>query len=246
MNGYELSRNWFDFAFENNSKITANHGILFFWLIEINNRLGWAKEFQITAKECMQGMGCHSYNTYKKCLDDLIKWEFIVLKRKAVNQFQTNIIALSNNNNPLYKAMDKALTKHGTKQSESTVQSTGDIHKPITYKPINYKNKGKHLFINSEYYDLNKFIIKIESKEKYVCFDSEYYHESAINWSEQGNMKKDWIATIRNWMLRDVKDEKPKLKREFELKFKQNGKQTYTDKLREYLNRDYRNEDFTS
>jgi len=64
MNGYELSRNWFDFAFENNSKVTANHGMLFFWLIEINNRLGWAKEFQITAKECMQGMGCHSHNTY--------------------------------------------------------------------------------------------------------------------------------------------------------------------------------------
>ena len=138
MNGYELSRNWFDFAFENNSKITANHGILFFWLIEINNRLGWAKEFQITAKECMQGMGCHSYNTYKKCLDDLIKWEFIILKRKAVNQFQTNIIALSKNDKALYKAMDKALTlpyQKMTKQVQSTiqstVQSTSDIHKPI-------------------------------------------------------------------------------------------------------------------
>ncbi len=98
--------------------------------------------------------------------------------------------------------------------------------------------KGKHLFSNSEYYDLQKFIIEIETNEKYLPFDCEFYHESVKNWSAEGNMKKDWIATARNWMLRDVKDGKVKLKKEYEQKFKQDGKQSYNDKISEYLNRE--------
>ena len=207
MNGYELSRNWFDFAFENNSKVTANHGMLFFWLIEINNRLGWAKEFQITAKECMQGMGCHSHNTYKKCLDDLIEWDFIILKRKAVNQFQTNIIALSKNDKAQYKALDKALTKHGTKQSESTVQSTDSIHKPIN------KETKKHI--------LQKFIIE-EDLSNVMKLSKQLTEKEAIKLEEDYTMrdinklllqmenykllpKKNTSVnlTIRNWLGRD-------------------------------------------
>lgn len=198
MNGYELSRNWFDFAFENNSKITANHGILFFWLIEINNRLGWAKEFQITAKECMQGMGCHSYNTYKKCLDDLIKWEFIILKRKAVNQFQTNIIALSNNNNPLYKAMDKALTKHGIKQSESTIQSTGDIHKPKTKKQTNKED----IPLLTEFLEQTEISCKkanLNFKQLKFAIESKYETWVADGWKDgHGKKIKNWKNKISN------------------------------------------------
>lgn len=155
--GYELSRAWFDFAFENNSKVTASHTALYLWLIEINNRLGWCKEFQITAKECMQGMACKSHNTYKKCLDDLISFGFIELKRRSTNQYQTNIIALSKNDKAQYKALDKALSKHYTEQQESTHQSTiqsiDSIHKPQTinreredYKPFfeiaDFENDG--------------------------------------------------------------------------------------------------------
>lgn len=97
--------------------------------------------------------------------------------------------------------------------------------------------KSKHLFSNSVHLDLNKFTITIKSNEKYLPFDCEYYHECLINWSAEGNMKKDWIATARNWMLRDVKDGKPKLEKKYEQKFKQDGKQSYEDKLSEYLNR---------
>ena len=100
------------------------------------------------------------------------------------------------------------------------------------------KGSSNHLFINSEYFDLQKFIIEIELNEKYLPFDCEYYHECLINWSAECKMKKDWISTARTWMLRDVKDGKPKLKKEYEQKFKQNGKQSYDDKLREYLNRE--------
>ena len=99
------------------------------------------ENFQITAGECMAGMSCKSYNTYKKCLDNLIEWGFVKLVRKSYNQYQCNVIALSNFDNSLYKALDKALIKHCTKQSESTVQSTDDIHKQQTIKPKTNKPK---------------------------------------------------------------------------------------------------------
>jgi len=140
MSGYELSRQWFDFVYESPSKVSGNHTALYMWLCEIYNRMSWPAEFSITSTECMAGMSCKSYNTYKKCLDDLIEWGFVRVVERAKNQWQTNIIALSKNDNPLYKAVDKAVMKHATEHSTeqccSTIQSTCDIHKPQT---INHK-----------------------------------------------------------------------------------------------------------
>jgi hypothetical protein len=109
--GYELSSAWFSYAFENPHKVTSNHTALFLFLSEINNRLGWSDIFQITASECMNGMSCKSYNTYKKCLDNLIEWKFVEMVKKSVNQHQCNIIALSKYDKAQYKALDKAVTK---------------------------------------------------------------------------------------------------------------------------------------
>jgi hypothetical protein len=37
----------------------------------------------------------------------------------------------------------------------------------------------------------------------------EYYYEIVNNWSESKQAKKkDWIATVKNWMLRDFKEGK--------------------------------------
>ena len=69
--------------------------------------------------------------------------------------------------------------------------------------------KGQHLFRNSDYYDIEKFKEAFYANPKYKDFDYEYYYESVLNWSEgKGAMKKDWIATARNFANRD---EKPKL-----------------------------------
>jgi hypothetical protein len=41
----------------------------------------------------------------------------------------------------------------------------------------------------------------------YESLNLEYYHEAVKNWSASKNkMMIDWIATVRNWMLRDQKD----------------------------------------
>jgi hypothetical protein len=132
-NGYGLSRQWFDFAFENCTRVTSNHTALYMFLIEINNRLGWIDTFQITSTECMCGMSCKSHNTYIKTFNDLVQWGFVKVVVKSKNQYQCNIIALSKFDEALDKALDKALAKHLT---EHLTYSKTINHKPKTINII--------------------------------------------------------------------------------------------------------------
>lgn len=106
--GYAFSRQYFDWAFEHPSENNTAMTALYFFLVEVNNRLGWKREFGITSHECMEAIGITSYNTYKKNFDKLIEMGFITVVRKSTNQYQANIIALSK----FDKALDKALPKH--------------------------------------------------------------------------------------------------------------------------------------
>lgn len=147
MTGFELSRQWFDFAFENPDKIKPGHGILYFFIIEHCNRLGWKNKFGLPTSMAKEAIGIRSYNTYIQMLNDLIEWGFIDMVEKSKNQYSSNIIALSKNDKAQDKALDKALIKHSTKhmskQSESTVQSIDSIDKPVTSnkEPVTKNNK---------------------------------------------------------------------------------------------------------
>jgi hypothetical protein len=132
MTGYDLSRNWFDFCFENPEKIKPNHTAMYFFAIEHCNRLGWKKKFGFPATMVMEAIGIKSYNTYINTLKNLVEWGFIQMIERSKNQYSSNIIALSNFNKALDKALDKALVKHGSKQRESTVQSIDSINKQRT------------------------------------------------------------------------------------------------------------------
>lgn len=127
INIYDLSRNWFNWSFENPEKISPNHTALYFFCIEHCNRLGWKQKFGLPTTMAKEAIGIKSYNTYIKTLNDLVEWGFIKLIEKSKNQYSANIIALSNFNKAHDKALDKALIKHGTKQRESTQQSIDSI-----------------------------------------------------------------------------------------------------------------------
>jgi len=132
LNGYSLTRAWFDFSFENPDKVTTNHTAMYLWLVELNNRMGWAERFSSPASQTMAAIGIKSYNTYKKTLKDLVEWGAVIMVAESKNQYTSCIIALSNFDKAHNKALDKALTKHLIKQSESTVQSTSSINKQET------------------------------------------------------------------------------------------------------------------
>ncbi len=205
MNSYELSRNFFNWCFENPDKISPNHAALYFFCIEHCNRLGWKDKFGLPTTMAKEAIGIRSYNTYITTLNELVEFGFIKLIEKSKNQYSSNIIALSKFNKAQAKALDKALIKHGSKQSESTGESIDSIDKQET------KNKlSKHLFSKNPLFDKMNFKAAFPdwSREKLA-----YYYDSVLTWSNEGNKKIDWKATVRTWASRDEKQGKIKFEK---------------------------------
>ncbi|PQJ23364.1 hypothetical protein [Tenacibaculum sp. SG-28] len=153
MNSYDLSRQWFDFSFENPEKVKPIHTAIYFFVIDRCNRLGWKEKFGLPTDMAMEALGIRSYKTYKPALLNLIEWGFIEMVQESKNQFTASIIALVKNTKAHTKAhtkaYDKASTMHTPKQVESTYQSThqseSSIDKQInkqTNKQINKQTIG--------------------------------------------------------------------------------------------------------
>ena len=111
INIYTLSRNWFNWCFENPEKISPNHTALYFYCIDLCNRLGWKEKFGLPTNVAKETIGIKSYNTYINTLNNLINWGFIIMIQKSTNQHTSNIVALSNFNKALDRPLDKANVK---------------------------------------------------------------------------------------------------------------------------------------
>jgi hypothetical protein len=71
---------------------------------------------------------------------------------------------------------------------------------------------GNHLFKNSPFYNFELFEKEFIETD-YEVADLKFYHESVKNWSDGGgNMRKDWIATARKFILKDKQENKLVLK----------------------------------
>jgi len=132
MNSYELSRNWFDWAFENPELVSPTHTAIYFFAIEHCNRLGWKDKFGFPSQMAMDAIGVRKHQTFSKHFTDLVEWGFIGLVQKSKNQYSANIISLKSAKPKNGKALDKALVKHGAKQGQSTGQSMDSIDKQRT------------------------------------------------------------------------------------------------------------------
>ena len=233
MDSYSLSRSFWNWCFANPEKITPYHISIYFFAVEHCNRLGWKEKFGFPASMVTEATGIGSYNTYIKCFNDLCAWGFIKLIEKSKNQWSSNIIALCKNDKALDKALDKAMikhsTKHSTKQCERTIQSTSSIDKQVynepgtRYQELVFGENKKHLFKDSEFYDFEKFCVKMDEDEVYKPFDYLFYHEALKNWSVQGNKKIDWIGTAKSFMQKDSREKKTMLKKQFQTQYN-NGK----------------------
>lgn len=139
--GYELSRQWFDYSFENPELVRPIHSAIYFFAIEHCNRLGWKKKFKLPSSMVMEAIGVKSHNTYIKAFRELVEWGFFTLIQESKNQYSSNIIALSKNNKAPDKALDKALIKHDTKHipghRESTGAGTDSVYKQRTIEQGN-------------------------------------------------------------------------------------------------------------
>ena len=134
MNGYNLTRNWYNFKFENITKVRHIHSDMYFYLIDQWNRLGQKTEFGLPTNVTMESLGIGSYNTYKKVLNDLIDFGFIKLIKDSRNQHHAKVIALSYFDKPTDKALDKATIKAVDKPTDKPSDS---INKQITKEQKN-------------------------------------------------------------------------------------------------------------
>lgn len=121
MNGYELSRAFWDWSFENPEKVKPIHSAIYFFSIEHCNRLGWKGNFGFPSQMVMEAVGVKNWRTYSKALNELVDFGFIKMVEISKNQYSSNIIAIVDSTKAHTKALDKALSKHSTKHSQSTV-----------------------------------------------------------------------------------------------------------------------------
>lgn len=121
MNSYDLSRNFWNWAFDNPEKINPSHAAIYFFAIEHCNRLGWKEKFGLPSYMTMEAIGIKKHQTYSKYFNDLIEYKFFNLIEKSKNQYSSNIISLVNAMPKNGQALDKANIKHRAKLGSSLV-----------------------------------------------------------------------------------------------------------------------------
>lgn len=155
LSGYELSRNFFDWCFENPELVKPTHIAIYFFAIEHCNRLGWKQKFGFPTQMTMDAIGVKNWRTYIKAFNDLCEWGFFELLEKSKNQYSANVIAIVKNTKAHTKALSKASQSHIQKQSNSIV----GINKLYNQEPINLikeqivsfcKNNSDDVFLSFE------------------------------------------------------------------------------------------------
>lgn len=199
MNGYELSRAWFDFAFSNPEKIKPTHAALFFFAIENCNRMGWAEKFRLPSEMAMSAIGVHSYKTYISALNDLCEWGFLTMVQKSTNQYSANIVALVNFTKAQDKAPTKALDKALLKQIPKQVQSIDSINKQET---INLKPKTETVKTKFVPPTLDQAIAYVQSKGFHSDLALNFFDEyEPHGWKKKGKVPMaSWERTLDTWM----------------------------------------------
>jgi hypothetical protein len=136
MNGYQLTRQWFEWRFNNPGKLSSAHAELYFYIVDRWNYFGQKPEFGLPRLHTMEVLSIGSRNTYKKLFGDLIEHGFIKLIRESCNQYHhASIIALSK----FEQAPDTPLD---TPTEQAHEQAPDPIGKPNNLGTKELKKKG--------------------------------------------------------------------------------------------------------
>jgi hypothetical protein len=201
MNGYELSRNWFDWSFENPELISPTHTAIYFFAIEHCNRLGWKDKFGFPSQMAMDAIGVRKHHTFAKHFQDLVDWGFITLIQKSKNQYSANIISLISAKPKNGKALDKALMKHGAKHGQSNGQSKDSIIKQETIEPITMNVSERKLKFASTLEPFQKLYPKqmLSDFYKYWC----ELNKSGSKFKQELEKTWDLERRLEMWARRD-------------------------------------------
>lgn len=169
MNGYKLTRNWFDYKFENPSKVRAIHTDFYIYLVDQWNRLGKKDEFGLPTSYTMECLGIGSYNTYKKTLSDLVNFGFVKIVKDSKNQHISKIIALSKydeaNDKPTDKALDEATIKASDKPTDTIIKQYNNL-------TIEQINKILYIFNSFSSEEIETKIKSLENNDSKIVYRS--------------------------------------------------------------------------
>jgi hypothetical protein len=214
-NGYDLSRKWFDFAFEH-SEVKCQHTALFMWIIELNNRLGWKEQFGLPTNATMEGLHIGNKRTYLAAVEDLCKWGFIEIIKESKNQYSSTLISIcrSKKATALHTALDTALIQHSNGIDTSIEHSTAPIDKQRNQETKKQRN-NRVVFTPPNENDVYNFMGEY-SMQKHMQWPDEkinteaakfFNYYEANGWKQGRNQMKDWKASARNWMVNNSKFE---------------------------------------
>ena len=161
MNGYDLTRQWYDFKFENPDKVRAMHSDFYFYLVDKWNRMGQVTKIGLPTDFTMKELGIKSYNTYKKILNDLIEFGFVKLVLNSKNQHYAKVIALSINDKASNGCYDKALLNFDEATNKATNKATDTI---IEQQTTNNKEDIYRFSSFWDLYDKKKDTAKCQAK----------------------------------------------------------------------------------
>lgn len=196
MDIYSLSRNFWDYSFENPDKLKPNHAAIYFFAIEHCNRLGWKDKFGLPTTMVMEAVGIKNYKTYHSALMDLVDIGFIKLLEKSKNQYSANVIAIVNFTKANAKALTKAMSKHSTKHVQKQVQSTDSIDILVYFNTI----LPDYQYSDFRVEQIKKWIsYKIEKKEKYTKLGFEAFLKKWENKSDDQFEEMISTAMASNW-----------------------------------------------
>lgn len=202
MTGYELSRDWFNFRFENPSKVRAVHSEFYLYLVDQWNRLGQKKEIGLPTRFTMESLAIGSYNTYKNTLADLVEWGFVRIIKDSHNQHSSKVIALSKNDVATDKALDKATIKASdepTDKATDTIIEQGNKGIIQNKEQIHTTPEIPSLAIFLSYYQTE---ISKDFPNREFAVQAKYESWVDAGWKNgYGKKIKNWKAALKNTIL---------------------------------------------
>lgn len=113
INGYSLTSDWFNFMAENSDRVECKHTAFYLYLVEFFNKRHWVKTVGLPTDFTMTMLNIKSYKSYIGVLNDLVDFGFIVISKRATNQYTSTQIELVKNTKSNTKIKYFSHTKSG-------------------------------------------------------------------------------------------------------------------------------------